>query len=564
MSILLKIKDLFRKRKYGDYIAPDEIFIDSTNIPDHDGDMFEGNIEKPIHKSSIYAVLIVFFIIALVYISKVFILSVKEGEYYSLRSEKNILRPVPIFAGRGVIYDRNNLPLAFNVPSENEISTRSYATSTGLSHVLGYVNYPTKDKNGFYYRNDFEGADGVEKYYNSELSGENGSRLIEVDSQNKVISQNTIRKAESGKNLVLSIDSRVESALYRNIKDVATKVGFKGGAGIIMDVNTGEVLAMTSYPEYNSQIMSDKTDKEEINRYLKDSGLPFLNRVLNGLYIPGSIVKPYVALGVLNEGLIDPKTIIHTVGQIEIQNPYDKTKSTIFKDWKNLGDLNMTGAISMSSDAYFYIVGGGYKDQKGLGILRLDKYFRLFGLASPVTDSFFSGKSGNIPTPEWKKQTFNEDWFVGNTYHTAIGQYGMLVTPVEMVRAVSAIANRGIILKPSILKDTRANIERKITEIKDEYYDVVQDGMRKSAVEGTGKNLNLPFVTVATKTGTAELGVSKENVNSWVTGYFPYEKPHYAFAVIMENGSVHNVIGAVAVMREQFEWMNANTPEYLK
>ena len=88
--------------------------------------------------------------------------------------------------------------------------------------------------------------------------------------------------------------------------------------------------------------------------------------------------------------------------------------------------------------------------------------------------------------------------------------------------------------------------------------------MRKSAIEGTGKNLNLPFVTIATKTGTAELGVSKENVNSWVTGYFPYEKPHYAFAVIMENGSVHNVIGAVAVMREQFEWMNANTPEYLK
>jgi penicillin-binding protein 2 len=471
---------------------------------------------------------------------------------------------VPIFAGRGVIYDRNNIPLAFNAPSETDVSTRSYATSTGLAHVLGYVNYPTKDKNGFYYRNDFEGADGIEKYYNEDLSGQNGSRLVEVDSQNKIISQNTVRMAESGKNIVLSIDSRVQSALFENIKDVATRVGFKGGAGIIMDVNTGEVLAMTSYPEYNSKIMSDKTDKAEINKYIRDSGLPFLNRVLNGLYIPGSIVKPYVAIGALNEGVIDPKTIIHTVGQIEIQNPYDKTKSTIFKDWKNLGDLDMRNAISMSSDAYFYIVGGGYKDQKGLGIARLDKYFKLFGLASPVTDSFFAGKSGNIPTPEWKKQTFNEDWYVGNTYHTAIGQYGMLVTPVEMVRAVAAIANEGNILKPSIIKGSEKNVERKIDEIPSSYYEIVREGMRKSAVEGTGKNLNLPYVTVATKTGTAELGISKENVNSWVTGYFPYEKPHYAFAVIMENGSVHNVIGAVAVMREQFEWMNIHANEYFK
>ena len=190
------------------------------------------------------------------------------------------------------------------------------------------------------------GVDGVEKYYNDLLQGVNGSRLVEVDAGNHIVSQNVVRPPESGDNINLSIDSRVQSALYNNIKDIATRVGFNGGAGIIMDVNTGEVLSMTSYPEFSPQVMSDKTDKAAVKAELNDQNLPFLDRAVGGLYTPGSIIKPYEAMGVLNEHIIDPMTIIHDTGSISIINPYDPTQVSVFRDWKALGDLDLRHAIA--------------------------------------------------------------------------------------------------------------------------------------------------------------------------------------------------------------------------
>ena len=129
-----------------------------------------------------------------------------------------------------------------------------------------------------------------------------------------------------------------------------------------MDVHTGEVLAMTSYPEYSSQVMSDKDNNSLIQSYLDDKNQPFLNRITNGLYTPGSIVKPYMAMAALTEHSIDPLKIIHDTGSISITNPYNPSQVSVFRDWKALGDLDMRHAIAMSSDVYFYTVGGGYKD----------------------------------------------------------------------------------------------------------------------------------------------------------------------------------------------------------
>ncbi len=574
-------------------INPDEIMLDSSNIPNFDTSQFEGRIEKPISRMSLYLLGGVFAVIAVVVFIKAVDMQIIRGDEYVARSERNMLRPVPIFAGRGVIFDRNGVELAWNAPAANVInaaknsssanpisqqivptstdmsnlvSTREYATSTGLSHILGYVQYPSKDNNGYYYQEDFQGESGSEKYFDDQLKGTAGSRLVEVDARGKTISENVVRPPEQGHSVNLSIDSRVQSALYNNIRDIATRVGFAGGAGIIMDVNTGEVLAMTSYPEYSSQVMSDKTDQQEVRRELNNPNLPFLNRAVDGLYTPGSIVKPYMALGAQNEGIIDPSTIIVTNGSISIPNPYDDTKSTLFRDWKNLGALDMRHAIAMSSDVYFYTVGGGYKDQKGLGILNIDKYLRMFGFGTTTmdgSDSVLFNKSGTIPTPEWKKQTFDESWYIGDTYHTAIGQYGFQVTPMQIIRGVAAVANYGKVLTPTIIKGDGPHVES-VVPIPKKYFDVVHEGMRLSTQIGTSVALNVPFVKIAGKSGTAELGVSKDKVNSWITGFWPYDAPKYAFVVTLEKGSVHNLIGAAAAMRQQLDWMQANTPEYFK
>jgi penicillin-binding protein 2 len=564
MSFFLNSRSRFRSpraSRRGREIAPDEILLDSSNLPNFDTDQFEGRLERPIPRAALFGVGSILVLVLLVFLFQAGKMQIARGEEYYTRSEKNLLRPVPLFAGRGALFDRNGTELAWNTPGEDEISHRTYATSTGFAHVLGYVQYPSKDKNGFYYQEDFEGVSGMEKSLNTRLQGENGSRLIEVDARGQVVSENIMRSPKPGENVTLSIDSRVQSALYHSIQSIADQVGFAGGAGVIMDVNTGEIIALTSYPEYSPQVMSDRQDTATIKALLGDTRMPFLNRATDGLYVPGSIVKPYMALAALNEGIIDASTVLVTNGSISIPNPYDTTKSTIFRDWKNHGPINMKQAIAVSSDVYFYMVGGGYKDQKGLGIRIIDKYMQMFGFGASTTDSFLLPKSGTIPTPEWKKKTFNEDWYLGNTYHTSIGQYGFLVTPVQIVRAVSALANGGILLRPTLIKNSLPVTDSIIT-IPQKYFQTVREGMRMSAIDGTSKALNVPYVPIAGKSGTAELGVSKDKVNSWITGFFPYDHPRYAFALMLEKGSVHNLIGAAAAMRNQLDWMSVNTPEY--
>lgn len=577
----MRFNNLFGRRgtrKYAE-IDPDEILLDSKNIPKYDRGQCEGRLEKPISKAALYGVGGVLAVVFAAFLIQGWKLQIANGQVYAERSEKNMLRPAPLFAARGMIVDRNGALLVWNAPNGNatapangvdalldegdSVARRMYATSTGLAHILGYVQYPSKDDNGFYYREDFLGVDGVEKYYDDRLRGTNGSRLVEVDARGGVLSENIVRSPVQGDTVELSIDGKVQSAFYENIKKISKEKGFVGGAGIIMDTRTGEVLAITSYPEFDPQAMSDNRDSNRVNAMLNDPDMPFLDRATDGLYTPGSIVKPYLALGVLNENIIDPLKTINNTGSISIQNPYDPTKSTVFKDWKALGIVDLRRAIAMSSDVYFYIVGGGYKDQKGLGIRGIDKYFGLFGFGSPIPDSFFSGKTGTVPTPEWKKETFNEDWYLGNTYHTAIGQYGTLTTPIQIVRAVAALGNGGALLVPTIEKNAKPMVERNI-EIPVEYFDIVREGMRTGVKEGTVTALNLPYVAIAGKTGTAELGVAKDKVNSWITGFWPYENPRYAFAVVLERGSVHNQIGAAAAMRGLMEWMNANAPQYFR
>ncbi len=304
-----------------------------------------------------------------------------------------------------------------------------------------------------------------------------------------------------------------------------------------------------------------------IDSYMTDPRKVFLNRDTSGLYTPGSIVKPFFALGALAENIIDPNTKILSTGSISIPNPYFPDQKTVFKDWRVNGWVNMMQAIAVSCDVYFYEVGGGYQNQKGLGIANLEKYARLFGFGETTGVDLPGESQGTIPSTQWKAVTFKSDptWRIGDTYHTAIGQYGFQVTPMEMVRAVGAIANEGSLMTPHfILNDTAKEKEVTNVNLDKSYFSIVQEGMRDAVTTGTATAMNVPYVQVAAKTGTAQLGVSKNKVNSWVIGFFPYDNPKYAFAVMMEAGPSSNEVGASAVMRELLYWMSINTPEYFK
>lgn len=567
--MLNRIKKYFKSNSYSKRIKdidPDEIFIDSENLPKFDTDQFEGRLEKPISINTFFFFTTGCILIFMTFWGRSYDLQVTNGQTYLEKSENNRLKNTLVFSNRGVIYDRNENKLAWNISGndETDFSLRKYSTLPGLAHVLGYIKYPSKDNSGFYYTEDYIGKDGVEKYYNDTLSGKNGLRIVEVDAKGIVQSESVIRPAEDGKDVKLSIDSELQSMMHKTISELARNVGFTGGAGIIMDINTGEILAMTSYPEYNSQILTDGDDKSVINNYLTNKNNPFLDRIIDGLYTPGSIVKPYMSIAALSENIINPNTKILSIGSISIPNVYDPLHPSVFKDWKAHGWVDMRHAIAVSSDVYFYEVGGGYENQKGLGISLIDKYMSMFGFGQSMPDGFFNGVSGVIPDPQWKAENFNgEKWNIGNTYHTSIGQYGFQVSPIQAVRAVASIANNGKLLEPSILlggnKDTFIQLN-----LNTDYFKIVREGMKLGVEEGAASGLNNGYMMLGAKTGTAELGSKKQYVNSWVTGFFPYDNPRYAFAVIMEKGPALNNIGGVYVMRQVIDWMQINKPEYLK
>ena len=558
----------FRRSRVPEEIDPDEIFLDSSNLPQFDRSQFEGRIERPISRRTIVTVGAVFVLVLLLVLSKTFSLQVKDGDTYAQKSTQNRLRHTLIFGSRGVFYDRNGTFLAWNVidESEPEFSKRKYLAEPGLSHILGFLKYPSKDSSGFYYKVDFEGRDGVEKFYNEYVAPQHGLKIVETDAHGKVASESVLKPPKDGESVTLTIDARLQKQLYTSMEALAKERGFHGGAGVIIDVETGELLSLVSYPEYNSQILTDGTNRAAISSAFEDKDLPFLDRATDGLYTPGSIIKPFVALGALEEDVISAEKTIVSTGALTVPNPYNPERPSVFKDWKAHGAVDMRRAIAVSSDVYFYVVGGGFEGQKGLGIANIEKYMRMFGFGEEPPGSDFFGRGGVIPNPAWKATNFNgEQWRLGDTYHTAIGQYGFQVTPLQVARAIAAIANDGKLLEPRIIVEKDTPPVYTLVPIKTESFEVVKEGMHSGVTEGgTAAALNIPGVSVAAKTGTAELGNSKKYVNSWVTGFFPYEKPKYAFAILMEKGPYTNTVGASYVGRQLFEWMQVYAPEYLK
>lgn len=550
----------FGKKYHDPEIAPDEMFLDASNAPDFNRERFEGRLEKPLPRSSFVLLTIGLSTLFLILFVRSWSIEITNGSVYAEESAHNSLNITTIFAPRGTITDTHGVVLAENVQKSDGSVERRYLVPS-LSQVIGYVSYPKKDSNGVYYDTSEKGVTALEAKYNALLTGENGQMLTETDAVGGIRSEGTIIPAKEGTALQLSIDANLQQIFAQIIASTASAKGFIAGAGVIMDAQTGAVLALASYPSYDANIMSSGGPASMIAAYNTNPGHPFLDHAIQGVYAPGSIVKPIVASGALTDGIITPSTIINDPGFISIPDPYHSGKEFIYKGWKVLGAVDVRKAIAWSSDVFFYEVGGGFKSQKGLGIDRLDYWYRQFGLGSTTAIDLLGEVSGLIPTPAWKKSVFNEQWYTGDTYFTAIGQYSMQVTPIQMVRATAAVANGGKLFTPTLIAGqtpayTTVSADASALAI-------VREGMRQSVTNAIAGAIDMPFVSVAAKTGTAQTGTRNQYDNSWVVGFFPYEHPQYAFVVALERGPQGQGEQAVNVMQQLFDSLHSENSMYV-
>jgi len=561
-----KIKKRIRSRRSA-FVDPEEIFLDSQNLPEFDTQQFEGQFERPIARSSISALAVVLVLAIVFFGGRLWKLQIAEGDIYKQRSENNSLAREPIFAPRGTIEDRNGTLLAWNeIHEDMPWGQRAYSSTPGFSHVIGYVGYPARDRSGNYYSREITGKDGIERMYNTILSGVNGSRIVERDISGKTHGGAVINQPVAGENIALTIDADLQATMHRLLVDAVKNLGYKSASGVMMDVRSGEVIVMTSVPEYDPNVMSSGKDVAKINNYLTSSSTPLLNRSISGLFTPGSIVKPYIALAALKEGVVSESTRICSCGSITIPNPYNPDLPSIFRDFNpDNGMVNVRQALAVSSNIYFMQVAGGYRTQPGIGITKLEAVFKQFGLTEKTGIDLLGERSGVVPSPSWKAERFKgEVWRVGDTYNTAIGQYGVQVTPIEMTRSLAAIANKGTLLTPRILKTNTPSPTEKIEGFTDAHYVAVHEGMRSAVTDGTGRALSvLPFKAAA-KTGTAQVGVGAKSINSWLNTFFPYDDPKYALVIVLDTGPQSSISAPGRVGRDFLNWVSIYAPHYTK
>ncbi len=551
----------FRKKRIIVHeIAPDEIFLDASNLQKFNREQFEGRFEKPISQRTFFWVFVSVGIIFAVLLLRTGYLQIWKGSKFATESAHNSLEATTIFAPRGVITDVYGTVLAENIKNSDG-SIRRHYTLPEMGQIIGYVSSLKKDSSGNYYSTAEVGLAGLEAVYNTRLTGKNGKILTERDALGNVRSQGTVVSAVEGNKLALTIDATLEKKFAKALSDIVKAKHFVAGAGVIMDVHTGAVRAIVSYPSYDPNVMVNGGPSSVIAKYNTDAGHPFLDHAVQGIYTPGSIVKPFVASGALTDGIITKDTVIDDKGKILIPNPYRPGHNFVYIGWKALGPVNVEKAIAWSSDIFFYTVGGGFKDMKGLGIDRLDYWYEQFGLGKRTGIDLPGEAVGIIPSPKWKESVFKQPWYLGDTYFTSIGQYGMQVTPIQMARATASVANGGTLLTPMLVED-KTYVSKKIPVSKKNLA-TVRAGMRQGVTEALAGAINLPYVAVAAKTGTAQVGLNNQYDNAWVEGFFPYEKPKYAFAVVLERGPSGAGEQAVNVMRELFVSLHKINSQYV-
>ena len=426
-----------------------------------------------------------------------------------------------------------------------------------LSTILGYTGRVDEEdyaelKDEGYLASDRLGKAGVEAAYERYLRGVPGTREVEKDATGREIRVMSERPAIPGNDLYLSLDLDLQKKATELLQAAA---GGSQAAAVVMDVHSGEVLALVSLPMYDNNIFSGKIDEVKLDQYLRDPKKPLVNHALAEQYPPGSIFKQITGLAALQEGVATTSTTITSNGFINVPNQYDDSIIYTFRDWAALGTLDFYGGVAMSSDVYFYHLAGGYHeyghDFDGLGIDRLALYTRAFGLGRPTGIDIAGEAPGNVPDPAWKEETFGEVWTVGDTYNMGIGQGYVATTPLQMALVTATIANGGDVLVPRVVKDvvdTKGAVVtpfqrtvRGVLPVDPSYLDVFREAMRQAVSWGTAKDASVSGVQVAGKTGTAEFGEpgpgNKYESHAWFSGFAPFEDPQVAIVVFLEKGN---------------------------
>jgi len=448
---------------------------------------------------------------------------------------------------------------------------REYKEGEIFSHVIGYMGKISpeelKENQEFYSPFDYVGRAGIEKFYENVLRKDPGKVVIERDVYGNIISQKTISLPKPGKSLELWINLDFQKKVAEELRKKVKELGAKEAVAVALDPNTGGVLALVNIPTYDNNIFTLKNSKELIKEILERSDHPLFNRAVAGRYPTGSTIKPLIACAALEEKIISPLKKINCQGKIVIPHKYNPEISYTYNDWTVHGPTDIRKAIAESCNIYFYTIGGGYKDQEGLGPSRIKKYLELFGWGSKTGIDLPEEKEGFIPTPEWKKLTKKEGWWDGDTYNLSIGQGDIGITPLEVVTAFQAIANGGKIFQPHVVHKILDNNKNVIEEIgpkilRENFIDpkniqIIREGMRR-AVTGEGAPHassvllnNLP-VSAAAKTGTAQIP-KKDYYNNWVTVFAPYEHPQIVLTIMI--GEIKGVqAAALPVAREVLNW----------
>lgn len=404
-----------------------------------------------------------------------------------------------------------------------------------LSHILGYVGpiSPTEldsRKAEGYRQADVLGKTGVEYSYESSLRGRAGLKVYEVDAQNKVMSLVSDEPPADGSDLVLTLDLELQGAVEAALRRGLEKAKVKRGSAVVMDPRDGALLAVASWPAYDDNLFSGRVSSTYYADLLKDGDTPLLPRAWSGVFPSGSTVKPVIATAGLMEKVISANTSVQSVGGIRIGQ-------TFFPDWKagGHGATNVRKAIAWSVNTFFYYIGGGYESFVGLGVDRLTKWLRIFGLGAETGLDLPGESGGFVPSKEWKEKTKGERWFVGDTYNLSIGQGDLLVTPLQVALFTAEVANGGYRVTPHVA-NASSTVQVRGERLADApVMDIVRQGMRDTVVYGSGQALkSLPFAA-AGKTGTAQWRRDRLN-HAWFTSFAPFDDPEVVVTVMLEEG----------------------------
>ncbi len=530
-----------------------------------------------------------FLLLAIVLLlSRLFYLQVVKGSDYKTLSDSNRIRTQIIHAPRGVIFDRNGIPLVQNTPGFREIiskdksilllkdqalpliakgdknlevdSLREYLYKDSLSHVLGYIGQISKDEldsvefSG-YKGTDWVGKSGIEKQYEHILRGTDGKQLIEVDAIGKKVRSLGQTDPIPGQDITLTIDSKLQEATYIASKDI------KKGA-VIVSTPDGQILAMVSKPNFDPNLFTlDKNYKTasdsgytNVVSILSDTeNQPLLNRAIAGIYPPGSTFKIVVAASGLENNIIDESykiidTGVINIGAFSFANWY-------FTDYgrKEQGELNVVRGLARSNDIFFY------KLAEKVGVDSLSKMAEKFGLGAKTGIDLAGEETGLVPTVKWKEDHLKEGWYLGDTYHYGIGQGYLLTTPLQVNSWTQVIANGGTIYKPWLIKNQVQNNNKNI--LSEKTVSLIRQGMigacstggvawplfdfgvKNAKLKIDGKNF-LPVasssaetrkVVIACKTGTAQHGGEDTKPHAWITLFAPAYNPQVVITVLKES-----------------------------